>query len=100
MQPKYTVNAFGILYHIADSQPLFLQMLDDLFGNDRVRCLVFMKLIVNALLDEPCGEHATALFELIRDFQDWDVSDLEAYTWFMTDIEWSWMDGRTPIEDW
>ena len=54
----------------------------------------------NALLDEPCGEYATALFELIRDFQDWDVSDLEAYTWFMTDIEWSWMDGRTPIEDW
>ena len=55
---------------------------------------------LNALLDDPCGRHATALFELVRDFQDWGVSDLEAYTWFMTDVEWSWMSGRTPIEDW
>ena len=54
----------------------------------------------NALIDEPRGEHATALFELIRNFQDWGVSDLEAYTWFMTDVEWSWMSGKTPIEDW
>ena len=28
------------------------------------------------------------------------VTDLDAYTWFMTDVEWSWMSGRTPIEDW
>ena len=54
----------------------------------------------NALVDAPRGEHATALFELVRDFKDWGVSDLEAYTWFMTDIEWSWMGGTTPIEDW
>jgi len=54
----------------------------------------------NALLDEPCGKHATALFEAVRDFQDWGVSDLEAYHWFMTDVEWSWMSGQTPIEDW
>jgi hypothetical protein len=54
----------------------------------------------NALLDEPCSENATALFEQVRDFEDWGVSDLEAYTWFMTDVEWSWMSDRTPIEDW
>jgi hypothetical protein len=54
----------------------------------------------NALLDEPCRDHASALFELVRDFHDWGVSDLEAYTWFMTDVEWSWMSGTTPIEDW
>lgn len=54
----------------------------------------------DALLDEPCGDKATALFEAVRDFQDWGISDLEAYTWFMTDVEWSWMSGRTPIEDW
>jgi hypothetical protein len=54
----------------------------------------------NSVLDEPRGEHATALFDLVRDFRDWGVSDLEAYTWFMTDMEWSWMDGTTPIEDW
>ncbi|MBT8093044.1 MAG: nucleotidyltransferase domain-containing protein [Gammaproteobacteria bacterium] len=54
----------------------------------------------NALLNEPCGDQATHLFGQVRDFQDWGVSDLEAYTWFMTDVEWSWMSGTTPIEDW
>ncbi|MGB5268655.1 MAG: hypothetical protein WBN30_18840, partial [Polyangiales bacterium] len=54
----------------------------------------------NDLLNEPSGDHATALFERIRGFKDWGVSDLEAYTWFMTDVEWSWMSERTPMEDW
>ena len=54
----------------------------------------------NKLLDQPCGENATALFEIVRDFQDWGVTDLEAYTWFMTDVEWAWMSDKTPIEDW
>ena len=54
----------------------------------------------NNLVNEPTGDHATALFESVRDFRDWGVSDLEAYTWFMTDVEWAWMSGRTPIEDW
>ena len=54
----------------------------------------------NKLLDRPNGKNATALFECVRDFRDWGVSDLDAYTWFMTDIEWSWMSGRTPVEDW
>ena len=52
------------------------------------------------LLADPSGGHATALFESIRSFRDWGVTDLEAYTWFMTDVEWSWMSGRTPMEDW
>ena len=56
--------------------------------------------LFNDLLNEPSGDRATALFERVRDFQDWGVSDLEAYTWFMTDVEWSWMSGKTPIEDW
>ncbi|NNK33927.1 MAG: hypothetical protein HKP02_12430 [Xanthomonadales bacterium] len=55
---------------------------------------------LNDLLKKPCGDHASALFEQVRDFRDWGVSDLEAYTWFMTDVEWSWMSGTTPIEDW
>jgi len=54
----------------------------------------------NDLLNEPCGNTGSALFDLVRAFQDWGVSDLEAYTWFMTDVEWSWTSGRTPIEDW
>ncbi len=59
----------------------------------------FMDLF-NALLESPGAENATALFERVRDFQDWGVSDLEAYTWFMTDVEWAWMTGKTPMEDW
>jgi len=54
----------------------------------------------NDLLDEPSSDHATALFERVRVFKDWGVSDLEAYTWFMTDVEWSWMSEGTPMEDW
>lgn len=54
----------------------------------------------NALLEAPDGDRATALFECIRDFRDWGVSDLDAYTWFMTDVEWNWMTGQTAIEDW
>lgn len=54
----------------------------------------------DTLLNEPSGEHANALFERLRDFHDWGVSDLDAYTWFMTDVEWRWMSGTTPIEDW
>lgn len=54
----------------------------------------------NDLLDEPSSDHATALFERVRVFRDWGVSDLEAYTWFMTDVEWSWMSEGTPMEDW
>jgi hypothetical protein len=56
--------------------------------------------LFDALVNEPSGRHATALFERVRDFKDWGITDLEAYTWFMTDIEWSWMSGTTSIEDW
>ncbi len=54
----------------------------------------------NKLLEEPNGANATALFERVRDFKDWGVTDLDAYTWFMTDVEWAWMSGKTPMEDW
>lgn len=54
----------------------------------------------NALLDEPNAGRATALYECVRDFRDWGVSDLDAYTWFMTDVEWAWMSGGAPMEDW
>ena len=54
----------------------------------------------NNLVESPTSNNATALFEQVRDFEDWGVSDLEAYTWFMTDVEWSWLSDQTPIEDW
>ncbi len=59
-----------------------------------------LMLCFNDLLDEPSGDHATALFERVRGFKEWGVSDLEAYTWFMTDVEWSWMSECMPMEDW
>ena len=52
------------------------------------------------LLGHPGGGRAAALFELVRGFRDWGVSDLDAYTWFMTDVEWSWMSDNAPLEDW
>jgi len=55
---------------------------------------------IDALLAEPNGENAGALFESIKAFQDWGVSDIECYTWFMTDVEWAWMSETTAMEDW
>jgi predicted nucleotidyltransferase len=54
----------------------------------------------NNLLESPSSETATALFDLTRSFQNWGVSDLDAYTWFMTDVEWSWKRDAVPLEDW
>jgi predicted nucleotidyltransferase len=56
--------------------------------------------LFNRLLNEPCAANANALFERVRNFQDWGVTDLDAYTWFMTDVEWAWMSDKTPMEDW
>lgn len=54
---------------------------------------------INRVLKEPTVKHATELFESIRNFEDWGVSDHEAYMWFMTEVEWSWRKGTTPLED-
>ncbi|MEM9386486.1 MAG: nucleotidyltransferase domain-containing protein [Pseudomonadota bacterium] len=55
---------------------------------------------MRALIDQPDAQRATALFGLMRDFREWGVSDLDAYRWFMTEVEWSWMGSNTPLEDW
>lgn len=54
----------------------------------------------NNLLRQPSRESADTLFEGVRDFHEWGVSDLDAYTWFMTDVEWAWMSENAPMEDW
>ncbi len=51
------------------------------------------------LLKEPTSKNAGILFQSIRDFRDWGISDHEAYMWFMTKVEWSWMHGTTSLED-
>lgn len=55
---------------------------------------------MHALLKDPTPENADTLFELVKAHVNLGVPDLEAYTWFMTDVEWSWMSDSTPIEDW
>ena len=55
---------------------------------------------IDALLTNPGAENADALFQSVKGFKDWGVSDIECYTWFMTEVEWSWMQDQTPIEDW
>lgn len=54
---------------------------------------------VTSLLEKPSSETANTLFEGLKNFKDWGVTDLEAYTWFMKEVEWSWMPGATPLED-
>ena len=51
------------------------------------------------LLTNPCLDNANLLFKSVQDFNDWGISDLEAYTFFMNEVEWSWRDGVPSFED-
>jgi len=61
---------------------------------------VDLLLHIDALLEKPDAKNADALFQSVKEFRDWGVSDIESYTWFMTEVEWAWMHGTTPMEDW
>jgi len=54
---------------------------------------------IQNLLKEPNAQNSNMLFQNLKDFRDWNVSDLEAYDWFMKQVEWSWMNNNTPLED-
>ncbi len=58
----------------------------------------FMPLLA-ALNRTPSAQTAGQLFESIREFRDWGVEDIEAFTWFMREVEWAWRDGKAPLED-
>ena len=58
----------------------------------------FMALLT-ALTTAPSAESAGELFNSLRAFHEWGVQDIEAYTWFMRDIEWGWRDDRASLED-
>ena len=51
------------------------------------------------LIAEQTAANAKTLFDLVRSYRDWGVTDLDAYTWFMTDVENAWMSDSTPLED-
>ncbi len=61
---------------------------------------VDLLLNIDALLEKPSAENADALFKSVKEFRNWGISDIESYTWFMTEVEWAWMSGTTPMEDW
>lgn len=54
---------------------------------------------INTLLKEPNLKNTKILFESLKDFYDWGITDHEAYMWFMKEVEWSWMNDTTPFED-
>ncbi|MEM1260110.1 MAG: nucleotidyltransferase domain-containing protein [Bacteroidota bacterium] len=56
--------------------------------------------LMDALLREPSAKNANVLFETIKGFQDWGVSDIEAFSWFMEEVEWGWMRNQASLEDW
>lgn len=55
---------------------------------------------IQSLLKVPSLDNAHALFQNLRDFKDWSLTDHQAYMWFLEEVELSWMDGSTPMEDW
>lgn len=52
-----------------------------------------------ALNAAPSAETANQLFGGLRRFKDWGVQDIEAYTWFMREVEWGWRGGTPSLED-
>ena len=51
------------------------------------------------VIKSPTATNSQILFDSIRDFHDWRISDIEAYTWFLENVELSWTHGNTPLED-
>ena len=54
---------------------------------------------LEALNTRPTAETAGRLFDDLRQFRDWGVQDIEAYTWFMREVEWGWRSGTASLED-
>jgi hypothetical protein len=55
--------------------------------------------LAEVLLREGTVAHAEALWNCIKTFRDWQISD----SWgvrFMHDSEWTWRRGQTPLADW
>jgi hypothetical protein len=52
-----------------------------------------------ALNTAPSAKTAEQLFNGLRAFRDWGVQDLEAYLWFMREVEWGWRSGAPSLDD-
>lgn len=54
---------------------------------------------INSLLKAPTKENVSALYHCIKDYRDWEKSDIGWPSMFMLDIELTWMNGSTPVSD-
>lgn len=54
---------------------------------------------IQELLHKPSLETATNLFRSLRQFKDWGLTDHEAFMWFMTKVEWGWLEDNSALED-
>lgn len=54
---------------------------------------------INTLLKEPNSTNSEILFQSLKEMKDWGVTDLEAFEWFLDEVELSWMSDSTPLED-
>ena len=54
---------------------------------------------LTALYTAPSTETAGQLFDGIRLFRDWGVQDIQAFLWFMREVEWGWRSGAPSLED-
>ena len=54
---------------------------------------------IQTLLKEPTQEHISKLYHLIKDFRNWEVSELHWPVLFMKDSELNWLNGSVPVAD-
>ncbi len=54
---------------------------------------------INKLLREPNSTNSEILFQSLKEMKDWGVTDLEAFEWFLDEVELSWTRDSTPLED-
>ncbi|GAB5408304.1 MAG: hypothetical protein BalsKO_06690 [Balneolaceae bacterium] len=55
---------------------------------------------MNLVLKDPSAKNASALFNCVKNFSDWGVTDIEAFRWFLEEVELSWVDKQPNLEDW
>lgn len=54
---------------------------------------------MNQLLSQPNVENSERLFQSVKGFQVWGVSDIDAFRWFLDDVELAWMHDKANLED-
>ncbi|MFW9874116.1 MAG: hypothetical protein ACFFG0_13500 [Candidatus Thorarchaeota archaeon] len=72
---------------------LFMQTLEK--TPDKPENLIFL---INTLLNDKNTKNAQALYNAIKDFRKWEISEFWAIR-FMLDTEWAWINGKPYVGD-